>query len=142
MPEEVYVYEFESPYTGQGRGGGKGGKGTGKGVAPSLVGTKRKVERERVKDTLRGWLEGRSGREKKRREVAEEGEREEWERRSVRDLVRRFRAWAVDQDGERTGRQGNCRWGGADSTKVKEEPARAKVSGLRRFWEGVGRAGG
>lgn len=48
----------------QGKGKGEGGNGEGKGmgrkggmvVAPALVARKRAVERERVKDGLRGWV--------------------------------------------------------------------------------------
>ncbi|PMD30981.1 hypothetical protein L207DRAFT_519664 [Hyaloscypha variabilis F] len=99
----------------------RGGKGVG--MAPSLVGTKRRVERERVRDFLRGWVE------EWRRKGCEINEREE-ERVEVRRLARRF----VDTKKEAP------RWG--RRVETREAPARAKVLGLRRFWEKVGSEGG
>ena len=98
----------------------KGGKGVG--MAPSLVGTKRKVERERVRDFLRGWVE------EWRRKGCEIKGREE-QRVEVRRLARRF----VDTKKEVP------RWG--RRVEIREAPTRAKVLGLRRFWEKVGREG-
>lgn len=92
-----------------------------RGVAPGIVERKRRVERERVKDVLRGWVGEwrRRGWESRK----EEGE----SKPDVRRLVRRF-ARSGDRGPEwREGR--------------REEPARAKVLGLRRFWEKVGREG-
>ena len=98
----------------------------GRGLAPSLVETKRRVERERVKDVLRGWVEEwrRRGSEKR---VGGEGE----EKMDVRRMARRF--------AREEGRGEGQRWG--KRVVVKEAPARAKVLGLRRFWEKVGREG-
>lgn len=130
LPEEVYAYEFGGEYS-QRRGR------TGKGIAPSLVGAKRSFERERVKDTLRGWLERRS--ECGKRQVSRE------DRRSVRDLVRRFKAWAVDEDGSTRDlgarREFDAVWRcihARDGAQTKAKaPTRTKVLGLRRFWEGL-----
>ncbi|ATZ58170.1 hypothetical protein BCIN_16g00290 [Botrytis cinerea B05.10] len=108
------------------------GYGKGK-VAPGLVGLKRKVERERVKDGLRAWVDGWRGRVgEKEREI--EGTREG--KVEVRWLVRRFAGRDVDR-GEGTAGRGP--WG--KKVERREIPARAKVLGLRRFWEKVGREG-
>lgn len=102
-------------------------KGYG-GLAPSLVETKRRVERERVKDVLRGWVE------EWRRKGCESREGEGLETRpDVRRIVRRFA-----RGGEREGRELSM-WG--RRVECKEMPTRAKVLGLRRFWENVGREG-
>lgn len=107
LPEECY-----------GVGGGKGV------VAPSLVGTKRRVERERVKDLLRGWVEEwrRRGIEIVGRDNDGVGE----QRIDVRRMARRF---ARDGNGNR-----QVKWGVGAGKKI-EMPTRAKVLGLRRFWE-------
>lgn len=94
-----------------------------RGVAPGIVERKRRVERERVKDGLRGWVGEWRRRGGERRDT--EGE----EKPDVRRLVRRF---ANSRAGDKEWREGRRR----------EEPARAKVLGLRRFWEKVGREGG
>jgi hypothetical protein len=95
------------------------------GMAPGLVETKRRVERERVKDLLRGWVE------EWRRRV---GDREvEGEKMDVRRMARRFA-----KSGER---ESESRWGKLAGEKRRELPTRAKVLGLRRFWEKVGREG-
>ncbi|EDN99284.1 hypothetical protein SS1G_02136 [Sclerotinia sclerotiorum 1980 UF-70] len=100
-------------------------------VAPGLVGIKRKVERERVKDGLRAWVEGWKGRVGEReREV--EGTREG--KVEVRWLVRRF----ARRDGNESV-VGRGTWG--RKVERRELPARAKVLGLRRFWERVGKEG-
>jgi len=88
-------------------------------VAPALVGVKRRVERERVKDVLRGWIE-----DWKRRGV----EREVEQKMDVRRLARRIAAREREV-------------GEANGKRRREEPARAKVLGLRRFWEKVAREG-
>ena len=103
------------------------------GLSPQLVGIKRGLERERVKDGLRAWLKGRVRAELERRMRA--GEREQV--RSVKGMVRRFASVAG---------RGACReeavWGkGAGERRARDEPARARVLGLRRFWEGLGRDG-
>ena len=84
-------------------------------VAGGLVGRVRGLEMERRKDVVRGCIERRAG-----------GGEGEGEGRGVGEL----RRWWM---GER-GRGGKRR--------RREEPARAKVLGLRRFWEGVGRGEG
>ncbi|KAE9380946.1 hypothetical protein N431DRAFT_290696, partial [Stipitochalara longipes BDJ] len=98
----------------------KGGKGVG--MAPSLVGTKRRVERERVRDFLRGWVE-------EWRQKGSEIKGREEERVEVRRMARRF----VDTKKEVP------RWG--RRVETREAPTRAKVLGLRRFWEKVGKEG-
>lgn len=110
--------------------------GRGPALAPSLVETKRRVERERVKDVLRHWVEEwrRRGCEDRNRALQCEGE---GERTDVRRLVRRFARAAAKED-----REAPPRWGrDAAGQKIREAPTRAKVLGLRRFWEKVGREG-
>ncbi|KAL2059775.1 hypothetical protein VTL71DRAFT_10159 [Oculimacula yallundae] len=107
--------------------------GGGRGIAPGLVDVKRRVERERVKDRLRGWVE-----EWRRRGCEREVEWVEGERVEVWRLVRRFAREGTEgrDDGEK-------RWGAQRRTgNGREAPTRAKVLGLRRFWERVGREGG
>ncbi|KAK2627077.1 hypothetical protein QTJ16_003043 [Diplocarpon rosae] len=101
-----------------------------RGMAPGLVETKRRVERERVKDVLRGWV----GEWRRRGAETCEGEREaEGQRIDVRRMARRF---------TRDGREGReTRWG-ERRRREREDPARAHVLALRRFWERVGREGG
>jgi hypothetical protein len=98
-------------------------------LAPSLVETKRKVERERVKDVLRGWVEEWRRRGSERRERGAGGE----EKLDVRRMARRFAGQGREVEKEVP------RWG--RRVDVKEAPTRAKVLGLRRFWEKVGREG-
>jgi hypothetical protein len=98
-------------------------------VAPSLISTKRRIEREKVKDVLRHWIE-EWGKRGPMRFATEAEER----RPEVRYLVRRF-AKDARQDGDRNPR----RWGRLATGKEKDPPTRAKVLGLRRFWERVGR---
>ncbi|KAH7346182.1 hypothetical protein BKA65DRAFT_477404 [Rhexocercosporidium sp. MPI-PUGE-AT-0058] len=108
-------------------------KGGGTGLAPALVETKRRVERERVKDTLRGWVE------EWRRRGSEALEGQEGQKPDVRRMARRF-----GRDKDREGRERDMlgqKWG-AQRRERREAPTRAKVLGLRRFWERVGREGG
>lgn len=107
--------------------GGK--KGGGGGLAPALVDAKRRVERERVKDTLRGWVE-----EWRRRgsEALANGDNE-GQRPDVRRMARRFARDGRERDSPRWGQR---------MVEGREAPTRAKVLGLRRFWERVGREGG
>lgn len=91
----------------------------GMGVSPALVEVRRKVERERIKDVLRGWI----GDWRRMRDAR--GRVEELKGRGVVDvrvLARRF---------------GGLGLGSGKETR-KDLPTRAKVLGLRRFWEGVG----
>jgi sulfite reductase beta subunit-like hemoprotein len=93
-------------------------------VAPGLVGVKRKIERERVKDGLRAWVEVW------RRKGVERGEETGEERADVRWLVKRFGRENLGRDVRRsTGRR-------------VENPSRANVLGMKSFWEKVGREGG
>jgi hypothetical protein len=95
-------------------------------IAPSLISTRRRIEKERVKDILRHWIEewGKKG------SKATEGSGNE-SRPDVRILARRF---ARERDARET-----PRWG--KGVEHKEMPTRAKVLGLRRFWEKVGKEG-
>lgn len=105
--------------------------GNGGRVAPGLVETKRRVERERVKDVLRGWVARWS--EMGRRADAEVEELKP----DVRRLARRF-----GRDGKEKG--GVARWGRSvgEQKGRREDPTRAKVLGLRKFWEGIGQEAG
>jgi hypothetical protein len=95
-----------------------------------LISTKRRIEKEKVKDVLRGWVEEWRRKGSRAVESVEEG------RLEVRVLVRRF---AREGQAER-GRE-ERRWGGQREKGEREMPTRAKVLGLRRFWEKVGREG-
>ncbi|KAE8445063.1 hypothetical protein EG329_013777 [Mollisiaceae sp. DMI_Dod_QoI] len=100
----------------------------GGGLAPGLVETKRKIEKERVKDLLRGWVE-----EWRRRGSENLKERGEEQKPDVRRMARRFA-----REGSGSLREVPI-WG--RRVDVKEAPTRAKVLGLRRFWEKVGKEG-
>ena len=100
---------------------------------------KRVLERERVKDGLRGWLNGR------RKEESQKREKELYER-SVKGLARIFagRAKTAEKEGlKRTSTpERDSSWGigaVAGGKRKRGEPLMADVSGLRRFWEGVAR---
>lgn len=101
-------------------------------VAPALVGTVGRLEREQVKDRLRRWMEG--GRRPSLEEAEKWGwvelpkEEEGWRRRGVREMVRR---WATGVNGREEKRWGRGR-------RVRYDPPRAKVLGLRRFYERLG----
>jgi hypothetical protein len=103
-------------------------------VSPALVEKKRMVERERVRDFLRSWVEVWRVRGERVKGGGEEGGKPD-----VRVLVRRFARGSQQLEG----REQQSRWGAQArrSGNVKEEPTRAKVLGLRRFWEKVGREG-
>ena len=115
---------------------GKGGVVWGGGVAPGLIGVKRKVERERIKDQLRGWV-GRWDEERENRKRAGKVVDEPRERKSVKMLVQGF---ARRTNEGRTG--GKREWKRSDRDaegRGVRQPTRAHVLGLRRFWEGIGR---
>ena len=99
-------------------------------IAPSLIEVKRRVEKERIKDLLRAWVGEwwSKGRERER----ERREREE-EKLDVGRLVRRFGRGGGEERGPWSGKE--------KEQKRRELPTRAKVLGLRRFWEMVGRGG-
>lgn len=121
-------------------------------VSPVLVEARRRVMRERLKDGLRRWVEGRAvvaQRERNSDEVVAQAERV-----SVRVLVRRLQARRERFEiSERRGPGVHCvaaekkraqgAWG-ADAEKerlrARNQPTRAHVLGLKRFWEGVTRA--
>jgi hypothetical protein len=126
-------------------------------VSPALVATRRKVIRESLKDGLRAWVEGRAVLAQKQKA----DEVDAVEKISVKGLVRRYTARRVVADGqdERLDavalekKKAQMRWGReADLARKRErekrrgvngacsQPTRAKVLGLKRFWEGVIRA--
>ena len=160
LPGECFFGGFEGRRAIGGGGDSSGGASSSNGdttsdkriivgggyVSPGLVGLKRGLERERVKDGLRGWLVGRRVRmEMERRSREGEMERE----RGVKGLVRRFAgrekiSGEEGAGGMRGGRPGEkeSRWGRgavAGEKRKRGEPTRAHVYALRRFWEGVGR---
>lgn len=113
---------------------GKEGKGYVGGLAPSLVETKRRIERERVKDVLRHWVE--EWRHKGWEDRNREREAEAVPRTDVRRMARRFARAKEGRESRET------RWGPQAAGREKKElPTRAKVLGLRRFWEKVGKEG-
>ena len=95
---------------------------------------KRRVEKERIKDGLRAGLEKKGRRvdveDEKQQETGEAG------RISVRRLVQKFTSqW------KGTGNSGGSRWGEKRRRmRARDEPPRAHVYSLRKFWEGL--AGG
>ncbi|KAI9706621.1 MAG: hypothetical protein M1836_003630 [Candelina mexicana] len=103
----------------------------GGGVAPGIIGVKRKIEKEQLKDGLRVWIARRADAVEKRLHSGQEREKP-----SVRSLVQRFARRAGGK--EREGRWGK---GVLERRKKANEPTRAHVLGLKRFWEGVGRSG-
>jgi hypothetical protein len=117
-------------YCGGGSHTGRDYKGGYTGLAPSLVETKRRIERERVKDVLRGWVEEW----RRRGSDSREGEPEN-QRPDVRRIARKFA-----RDSKVGEREKESRWG-RPAKRERELPTRAKVLGLRRFWEKVGRDG-
>ena len=128
------------------------------GLAPGLIGLKRSVEKERVKDRLRRWVVGER-RMGVMRVAAERGwvdtlrgqelmgRGKDRERLSVRLLVQRFARRARGLDGGGGAAMTTGRWGRSavtttmttakDRSRVREAPTRAHVLALRRFWEGV-----
>jgi F-box-like len=101
------------------------GRGKGGGLAPGLVETKRRVERERVRDFLRGWVE------EWRRRGFEMGKGRGEEKVEVRRMARRFAGHGESREKPKWGRR----------LEIREAPTRAKVLGLRRFWEKIGSEG-
>jgi len=94
-------------------------------IAPSLISTKRRIEKEKVKDILRHWIEEWGSKGPRTVKVEE--------RPVVRTLARRFARGVDGASKEGLGQ----RWG----PDKKELPTRAKVLGLRRFWEKIGNEG-
>jgi hypothetical protein len=96
---------------------------------------KRRIEREKLKDGLRAWLE------RKAETVNQQARREESKPQNVTGLVRIF----TDSKKSRCGCEENVReythakWGRRGWEMQKEttrrEPTRARVWALRRFWE-------
>ena len=129
-------------------------------VSPAIVATRRRVIRESLKDGLRAWVEGRGIQAQKRKA----DEMEAAERITVKSLVRRFAARKVAQDMAKQEpvhhldpvtlekRRAQARWGReVEVAKMDaerrtaahgtcEQPTRAKVLGMKKFWEGVIRA--
>jgi len=111
-------------------------------VAPALLVLTRRIQREKLKDALRAWLDRRAERmEMERRR--EEGRIQ----MSVRGLVRKYtavRKAMLEDEGRQRQVARPSMWGKrvSESEKVRHHgPTRAAVFGLRRFWEGVGSAG-
>lgn len=114
--------------------------GGGGAVAPSLLGMRRRVERERIKDGLKVGLkkvvERVNGIERREREDV----------RSVRALVRRFTAVrkraVLEQEAEsmRASCGGWRLWDKSEKDRMERAPTRAKVFGLRKYWEGIASA--
>jgi len=94
-------------------------------LAPGLVETKRRVERERVRDFLRGWVE------EWRRRGFEMGKGRGEEKVEVRRMARRFAGHGESREKPKWGRR----------LEIREAPTRAKVLGLRTFWEKIGSEG-
>jgi len=97
----------------------------GMGVSPGLVEVRRKVEREKIKDVLRGWVGDFRRKRDVRGRVEELKGRGQGGRVDVRVLARRFGGLGLGV--------------GSGQETRKDMPTRAKVLGLKRFWEGVGR---
>ncbi|TKA79034.1 hypothetical protein B0A55_03157 [Friedmanniomyces simplex] len=89
----------------------------GQGVAGALVERKRRVEREHLRDGLRVWLERKAAKIRARQKDAAGG---------VGVLVWRFSRKVKIGDGRRT------------ADVWPEKPKKDLVSGLKRFWEGMG----
>lgn len=104
------------------------------GLAGSLVETKRRVERERVKDVLRHWVEEWWIRGCEIKSMGEE-ERKPDVRRMAKWFARKGSGYKGETERDMP------KWGREARMKEKEEPTRAKVLGLRRFWEKVAREG-
>ena len=143
------------------RGDGNGGAAKVVVVSPGLVAARRRVMKERLKDGLRAWVQSRGWEAQRRRGR----EVDEGERMTVRALVRRYTVrgkMVEERDGicedvvEIEKRLAQRRWrremrecgddGGVGrrgldvqdaDTGAWGRPSRAKVLGLRRFWEGV-----
>ena len=124
LPAECFRYCASNAHTGRDYKGGY------MGLAPSLVETKRRIERERVKDVLRGWIEGWRRRGSDSRDAEADNQRPD-----VRRIARKFAKEC--RVGER---EKESRWGKAAKREM-ELPTRAKVLGLRKFWEKVAREG-
>lgn len=100
-------------------------------IAPALISTRRRIEKEKIKDVLRGWVEEWRRKGSRAVDAAVDERRPE-----VRVLVRRFA-----REGQVGKGREERRWGGPRTEGEREMPTRAKVLGLRRFWEKVGREG-
>lgn len=111
----------------------KDGSSGARWVAPTLIETKRRVEKEKVKDVLRHWIEEWS---RKGSQMIDEHGCSETPRPNVRRLARRFARHA------REARTSSAnvdvpKWG--RKPEHEDLPPRAKVLGLKRFWEKVAR---
>ena len=100
------------------------------GIAPALVGSVQRLERERVKDVVRG-LVGRVGIEEVARREGWEWVRPDGEERGVRvrELARRYEGFKR--------RRKETRWGSGRC--VRWDPPRGRVLMLRRFYERLGK---
>jgi hypothetical protein len=98
-------------------------------VAPALVGRAQELEKERVKDVLREWVGQR------RVSLEEVAGREGWDGVRPDDGEKRPRVREIARRYER--RRETPRWSAGRC--VKYDPPRAKVLGLRRFYEMLSR---
>ncbi|PWW80784.1 hypothetical protein C7212DRAFT_361299 [Tuber magnatum] len=114
------------------------------GIAPALAGKARDLERERVKDKLRGWVVERLSLEEAVGcgLVLNRAEWEEGRREGVRSIARRLMArWENDGQGKgKAGGSGMVCWG--RGRVVRYDPPRAMVLGLRRYFEKLAAEGG
>jgi hypothetical protein len=105
-------------------------------VSPVLVEARRRVTRERLKDGLRRWVQGRGVEAQRERSEEEEGQGV-----SVRAVVRRLQARRGSMDDVAAEKKKAQRAWGAEAERERErarnQPTRAHVLGLKRFWEGV-----
>lgn len=122
-------------------------------ISPVLVETRRRVIKESLKDGLRAWVENR-GLKAQQQRIAELNDTE---RTTVKALVRRLTARKLAAELENKvdsasleKRRAQARWGRAlETQRLKDErksmnpgadclhPTRARVLGLKRYWEGV-----
>jgi hypothetical protein len=110
-------------------------------LSPRIADAKRDLEKERIRNRLRRWVEGIGLKELERREHECELHHEKLK---VKELVRRFRFLSriKHEDEEAMGARrvaSVVRWGRGAEKEVKRRlsaPPRAKVLGLRKFWEG------
>lgn len=116
-------------------------------VSPVLVEARRRIMRERLKDGLRRWVEGRA--------VAAQRERSDSQSSavegvSVRALVKRLQARRERADMDEhyqhldsvtlEKKRAQRAWGAEaekERDRARNQPTRAHVLGLKRFWEGV-----
>ena len=124
-------------------------------ISPVIFAKRRQVIRESLKDGLRAWVEGR-GLQAQRRKA---DELEFAERKTVKNLAKRFTAFRMAAEDEQATSHKNIEKGSGHAlrrfgreveiARRRDErrdhagcsqPTRAHVLGLRRYWEGLIRA--